>query len=236
VSVWHAPALWRSAQFLAHLSGVYVTFLVVLGWRTFEEGRTHIADITPLEDAMPNLVAYRAFSPTSFQEWFDPAAQVYLARLVSTKLKTPVPRHSRVLLFFSQGDLEAAKSSLVDGYPATSLLEWHRYFDIPLAFLRPEELKEVRSQLSPEERRVIGDPRWVPEPICSWVLKHRRKLAFAMVESNAAKSVILFKKSRHALHIRHVKDPKTVSAYERVAKLIEAKVSGPGHDFGNYLK
>jgi hypothetical protein len=235
-SIRSAPALWSSAQFLAHLTGVYVTFLVVFGWLIFVEGRTHVADITPLEDAVPDMVAYRAFSPTSVREWFDPAAQVYLARLVSTTLRQPAPAHRRVLLFFSQADLEAVKSTLLDGYSATSLMEWHRYFGIPLAFLRPEELKEIRSRLGREERKAIGDCRWLPEPLRSWLLKRRRKLAFAIVESRSApNSVILFAKSRHALHIRHLREPASVEVYQRVATLIEAKASGPGHDFGNYL-
>jgi hypothetical protein len=109
---------WAIHAFLPRLAVVYFTFIVVLGFVLNEEGRAKVKDIGALEGALKGASHYFAVSTTSMREWFEPAVQVYLARVVSARDTNKQFVHQRVQLFMSEADMNDVRASYLDGYHA----------------------------------------------------------------------------------------------------------------------
>jgi hypothetical protein len=223
---------WFTHEFLPRLAIVYLTFAFVLGFVLTEEGAARATNLGALEGALNNATTYFAVSPTSAREWFDPAAQVYLARVVAAKLKNAALMHERVLLFYSEGDLEDVKASYLDGYHAKSLADWHMYFRIPVRFLRPDEIGAILGSLSAAQRKFVNYRNWWPRRFWMWRLKRKGSLAFAVVtHANGVPGIVRFHKSKHELEVTYHSDHQTVDVYSRIAASIGATASEHGHDF-----
>src|SRR6185503_11301510 len=189
---------WLTHEFLPRLAIVYLTFAIVLGLVLKEEGAARATNLGALEGALTNATRYFAVSPTSTREWFDPAAQIYLARVVAAKLTNSRLVHERVLLFYSRGHLEDVRATYLDGYHAKCLVDWHMYFRIPVRFLVPEEIVAILASLDPAQRKSINYRNWWPRKFSMWRLRRRGTLAFALVShaNGLPEGIVRFHKSK----------------------------------------
>ena len=224
---------WLTHEFLLRLAIVYLTFAIVVGLVLNEEGAARATNLGALEGALTNATGYFAVSPTSTREWFDHAAQVYLARVVAAKVKHANLAHQRVLLFFSEGDLQDVNASHLDGYHAKSLADWHVYFGIPVRFLEPDDIAAMLGSLTAAQRKILKYRHWRPRKFWMWRLKRSGGLAFAVVNhaSGIPTGIVRFHKTKHELEITYHVDQATVDVYSRIAELIRGKANEQGHDF-----
>lgn len=228
---------WAVHAFLPRLAVVYGTFVVVVAFVLNEEGRAKVKDIGALEGALKDASHFYAVSTTSMREWFEPAVQVYLARLVSTRSRNAGFVQQRVQLFLSEGDLDDVKATYLDEYHAVCFVNWHTYMNVPARFLRPPEIHALLDQLTPEEQRRLNYRRWPLRRF--WLARLRRSgaLAFGLVwnEATGSRGVARFHKTAHELEISYHVDALTVDLYTKLATMIHAAAGAEGHDFVHHM-
>jgi hypothetical protein len=201
-----------------------------------EEGAARTTDIGALEGALTSATDYFAISPTSTRDWFEPALQVYLARLVAAKFRNAQFAHRRVLMFFSSGSFHDVTATYLDGYHARCFVDWHIYFQIPVRFIRHHEVVEILDALTPDQQKLVGYTKWLPSRFGLWRLKRKGTMAFALVTAQpGVQGVVRFRKSPHELEVTYHTDLPTVQVYSRLTELIEAKAKEDAHDFVHYM-
>jgi hypothetical protein len=202
------------------------------------ESELRIANLGLLDDVLPGSTSYFALAPTPLREWFDPAVQVYLARIVAQRLVDPEFRHHRVLLFFSKEQLLDAHASYQDEYYARALIRLHDQFEAKLGFMPPDELFELLETLPVEERLALGcyAPliRWLPLRVLakvrlSWSSRLIHTLAFAKVTDRHEKQrVIVFAKHATVLEVNSLDDAEKAKPYLNLIKLVQERIYNPG--------
>jgi hypothetical protein len=116
------------------------------------------------------------------------------------------------------------QSSFLDEHYAKSFAAIHQRFDVPLAYLGPERIRELIDGLDEAHRVSLGcyKPRWI------WSKKaptRRTKpllLPFAWIEGNSGGTqVIQFLKNSNTLVLPELRDAKTKAACQAFVKGIE---------------
>src|SRR5205807_8797590 len=108
--------------------------------------------LAKLQDTLDTAKSFHGLSVIPLTEWFDPAMQVYLAKLFNRKLEPDDFEHGRTLLFFSNREYKSAMVPFVDeNHVGRCLAHMHSDCDIPLSFLRREQIFELLEELSADE-------------------------------------------------------------------------------------
>ena len=164
---------FRMASLITGVVLSYIFVMLILIWIETKK-RIEETDLAQLQDTLDYAKSYYGFSIIPLTEWFDPAIQVYLAKLFNRKLEPDDFEHERTLLFFSSGEYKNAKTPFADEYHyGRCLAHMHRDCDIPLSFLRRKEIFEVLDQLDFEEKQALGCyPRWT----AWWGLRRIQKI------------------------------------------------------------
>jgi hypothetical protein len=187
-----------------------------------------------LQDTLPNATRYFAIGTIPLREWFEPNSLVYLATILQQQFERPrvnssAPQfsHERVLLFYSQADLLALQASFLDEHYAKSFAAIHQRFNIPLAYLGPDRIREIINSLSEGHRVALG----CYKPLRIWRKKGRalrakpELLPFAWIEENGgAKQVIQFLKNGNTLTLPEVDDPDKIAACGELVSRIDKMI------------
>ena len=229
--VWFLDWLW-STEALRTLSSVYGTFVAIYLWLLWKEGATQVTDIGAVDDVLLGASAYFAVSPTPIRDWFEPAAQAYLTKVIEHKNAEPALLHQRVQLFFTQADLQATQASHLDGHHARCFAAWHEHLGVNLAFLKPPEVLNAIDAMTETERRYLlgwhyylglGWSGFRPTCLRLRALRRTRRLAFALVERGPNQpAIVLFKNKRHTLTITVLQTHLQIAAYARLAAEVRA--------------
>jgi hypothetical protein len=179
--------LRRRVPFFA---GASATFLVVAFLLMYHETNVQVdpADLAELRELLKSSTEFFALSATELHEWFKPYFQVYWSLSAAQRLYRPDFKACRVLLFFTKGQLSDARSDFLEGLNAKGFRDIHRHFGIPLAYLRPREVKQILGATSRADLINMGCLNtWLakaPQWVVSWRIntrRRRRRFKFALV-------------------------------------------------------
>ena len=258
-SAFWAPWLrdhWRE------LLGIYLAFIWVV-WKSVRSASdvrwTMIGD---LADALDGASRYFAIGTIPLREWFEPNTLVYLATIIQQQYhaqsipsglglgagsSTPALskpsggvsfRHERVLLFYDDASLQALQASYLDQHYARSFSAIHDRFDIPLAYLKPQEIHQILSELKPEYRWILAPCRWFARPQWLWRRGFLRRFSrnmrvcrpFAIVYRGDEEVILRFSKNGDSLMVDRTTDLPEVQACSAFVSLIEKAIyKTPGH-------
>ena len=170
-----------------------------------------------LQANLQNARSYFATSAIPIEEWFEPISQVFLSRIVRHKMGPHPLQDQRVLLLFDADEDRDLRAPYLTGYYGRSLATIHSSLGTPIGFLVRAEILTILSQLTTEEKTVIGySPAWT---------RQRRipELDFALVEGEKGKKTVLrVKKEGQNLRIEPIDGP-GVNPYEHLIELIRAR-------------
>jgi len=254
---WKCQA-WSLAQTLDkwpnlvwELVSIYLVFVIVIGLSIKKASDVRWTAVGHLQDILPNATKYFAIGTIPLREWFEPNSLVYLATILQRQMKTPKVNteeqkfhHERVLLFYSEADLLALQASFLDEHYAKSLAAIHQRFDIPLAYLGPDRVREIINSLSEEHRAALGcyKPPRIWRKKASALRAKPELLPFAQIEENGgAKQFIQFLKNGNTLTLSEVDDPDKIAACKEFVRGIEKMIyDSHGHvkeefKFSNFL-
>ena len=222
---------------LSLILGIVFSYLVVMYFMIRNETRKKLKEETyvRLQDTLDAARSYYGISIIPLTEWFDPGIQVYLAKLLNRKLEPDDFEHERTLLFFSKREYENAKTPLMDEeHYGKCLAHMHRDCDIPLSFLKREDIFEVLDQLSPEEKQALGCyPRWTNWRVLSffrklplrWLRRQINQLDFGVVvRPNGDARVLRVSKHGDDVCIKEEIKGDAARPYVRLIQLIRDKV------------
>lgn len=248
---WDMLTYYFPYEKLLGLLTVYITYFAIVALLIRREAAIRVTNIAALEDILPNARSYFAISPTPLREWFEPSTQTYLSKIVARRFDFQAFRHERVLVFFTNSQLESVHATYLDEHYARCFKAWHEHFKIELSFLRPAEIFGLLRTLHLNNRTDLGCyPGWIawlPDACLDhfpfWWRRRIRSLAFALVESDTGtKSVVLFSKRRKRLEISRISDPQAMEPYVALVRMIKERIYRPGtvqlardHDFASYL-
>jgi hypothetical protein len=228
---WSFAQIWDTRPILIReLISIYLVFIIVIGLSINKASDVRWTAVGHLQDILPTATRYFAIGTIPLREWFEPNSLVYLATIlqhqIDSRHATPPARplrHERVLLFHSDTDLRALQASFLDEHYAKSFAAIHRRFDVPLAYLGPDQIEAVIKGLSEAHQAALG---------CELGRTWRKKtptlrmkpgiLPFAWIEVNGGPPrVIQFLKDSSSLVLPEVKDRDTKAAGEAFVKGIE---------------
>jgi|ERR1043166_5934658 hypothetical protein len=229
------PGSWEFAkEKLTLIIGVFLTYIGLSSYLIYKETNVQVerAQLRDLETELPTAKTFFATCTLSLREWFEPATQVYFAKLLDKQLKDSQFLQQRVLLFFHNGEVKDAQSIFLDGHHANALVTIHKNFGITLAFLTRPDIIDILHGLSIEEKKTIrcfpGWISWAPDIVLEWYLHLRRRipeLDFAFItHEQVGPTVIPFSKRGESLK---VEKEKSVLAYGRLMSLIKDKIYEP---------
>ncbi len=228
---------------LALILGVFLSYLVIMSILIRKEVVTNenYSHLARLQDTLDDAKAYFAFSIIPLEEWFHPAMQVYLAKLLNRKLAHNGFEHERTLLFFSKAELQNAQRLLMDEYfNGVCLAHQHNDCQIPLSYLGRREIFSLLTKLSPEEREQLGCyprwSRWRPFRVfrrfpLRWARRRIPALGFALVKKGDGSRSIL-RIAKHGSYVRIVEEIEGEQAkpYERFVELVRNVIyRSPAH-------
>ncbi|MGH8551907.1 MAG: hypothetical protein ACRERS_01300, partial [Methylococcales bacterium] len=152
------PTHLLSDNKIALYVGIFLAYGVVIGiligWETHIGLKQIQLDV--LADTLTNSQSLFTVGTLSFDEWFDPAVQVYLARILEKKLANTSFRYERILLLCNRSAEKDLRSDYLDGYHAKCLIEIHKALGISLYFIEWLQLLVVLNKLTPEEKVHVG--------------------------------------------------------------------------------
>jgi hypothetical protein len=242
----HRFLSWEEFWLRALAAGltVLVTYLVIMYFLIKKETSIRVSgiDLEILRRSLRNATGLFATSTIPFIEWFDPVSQVYFSIIVGQQIVNRSFRHSRVFLFFGQGEIRNLDSMYLDGYYSKCLAEIHQNYEMKPAFLRPGEIAGLLAQVSPEDAAVFGRrrtwfPYWLRLPprrgSKSVVLAphwwySRNAFDFALIELPTRKCVLRVSKPGQEVRIERIDDTNKVAAYERLVMAINGIVYDAG--------
>jgi hypothetical protein len=230
----HWPAFhahWFAQRGL-ELVGIYLSFLLVFALSVKKAGDVRNARIDKLRDILPGSKRYFAIGTIPLREWFEPNSQIYLSTIIEHQLTDPAFRHERILLFYTSGDWKALNVSYLDEHYAKAFAAIHKRLNIPLAYLDPEELREILLSLDEKTLRALGWQRrtlgWLRKLIPipgTWTLRRKPDmLPYALIEKDDVERVILFSKENNTLNLSEILDPEKVEARRKFVRCIEEKI------------
>jgi hypothetical protein len=249
------PDLLLSGSRIALYLGIFGAYVIVTGILITSEtniGMRRI-DLNSLAAKLDGTKSLFVVSTTPFQEWFDPAAQVYLAVIYSARLAQANPfRYERVLLLPHKSSEDNLNSEYLDGYHARCLIDIHRRLGIELYFLEWTDIEGAINALSPNERILIGYypsslrhfPEWLIRTLV-WPARRRRirRIAGGVIEgaNSGAPSAFRFAKRENVVDVRPHPQERADAYIKFVGKLKDriyqpsSTVVDPLHNFLEYF-
>jgi len=235
------PDYLLSSHRIALYAGIFIAYVVVIGFLIRSE--TNIGSrrrkLDALAEKLRGVKSLFVVAPTPFEEWFDPAAQVYLATIYGARLNAPF-RYERVILLPGKNAERNLDSDYLDGYHAKCLLDIHRCLNIELYLMYWKHINRVLRQLSIAQLVLIGYyPRFlrpVPEiakeavRCLMWPIRRRRvrHIAGGVIEDqNGIPSVFLFEKEDNVVDVDVEPDERS-AAYIEFVKKIREQIYQPG--------
>jgi hypothetical protein len=239
----HLSAHLLSGPRIALFVGIFIAYFAVmfiLIWRETKIGLRQIY-LAVLADELKTAKSLFAIGTMNFDEWFDPAVQVYLATIYNRKRDGDLAghekfRYERILLLVGRSAKKDFEAAYLDGYHAECLMRIHQSLDINLYFLLWRDIVEILGQLSAKDKADLGYyPAWfayVPNIVAKLLIfivgrrRRVRKVAVGVLEmGDNSKSVFRFSKRDKLLSVRI---EKSVTASAKFAELIKAKIYKPG--------
>jgi hypothetical protein len=232
--LWNWPTFW-GPWFRDHwreLLGIYLAFVWVV-WESIRRASdvrwTMIGD---LSDTLAGASRYFAIGTISLKEWFEPNTLVYLATIIRQQYQKQPFRHERVLLFYDDASLQALQASYLDQHYARSFSAIHERFNIPLAYLKPDEIAQILSELTPQYRWILAPLRWFARPQWLWRRGFLRPFSrnirvcrpFAIVYRGEEEVILRFSKSGNSLVVDKTTDSPEVQACLAFVRLIERAI------------
>lgn len=234
----------QSVRTISLMAGVFVSYTLIMYFLIKNETSARIAegDLSYLDDQLDNAHSFFGVSIIPLKEWFDPAMQVYLAKLITRKFMANNFQHERVLIFFSNRESRNVWAPLMDeNHFGRCLAHLHRDYEIPLAFLNRREIFKILDKLSEEERQALGCyPVWT-----SWRITRplRRRLPLRYLKrriprldfgvlSNGSGDPAVLRVSKDGEEVRIAQEIRGIDAkpYLTVANLIkETTRDGTSH-------
>lgn len=247
----HLPAHLLSADRLVLYAGILAAYVVVVGVLITSETNIGLRrlELNALALRLRGATRLFAVAPTPLEEWFDPAAQVYLATIFGERLSVQPFRYERVLLFHSRSTRTNLNSDYLDGYYAKCLIDIHKRLGIDLYFLEWNDLSALLNQLTPQQKVYIGyyptwatlGPDWLTK-VLLWPVRRRRvlKIAGGVIEDSAGVvSAFRFAKRENIVDVE-VQPKARAEAYVHFVGLIKGVIYTPDdvvdpiHDFTTY--
>jgi hypothetical protein len=232
--------------------GIVLAYLVIISLLIKRETNIGLRqlDLNELAERLGNAKSLFAVGTMRFDEWFDPAVQVYLSTIFERKLQTNPFRYERTLLLSSRSARENLNSDYLDGYHAKSLIGLHKRLGIPLYFLEWPQIITILRKLSSQERvlldfypPLIGRvPDFLARIFVSLNGRRKvRKLAVAVIQTTSGSTLAFrFSKSGSVVSVQfEPQDRKAVC--EKFVRLIQEEIYEPGtvkvqpkYDFTRY--
>lgn len=225
------------------IAGVFVSYILIMYVLIKKETSVRIAegDLSYLDEQLDKAHSFFGVSIIPLKEWFDPAMQVYLAKLIARKFMANNFQHERVLIFFSDRESRNVWAPLMDeNHYGRCLAHLHRDYEIPLSFLNRRQIFKILDELSVDEKHALGCyPTWtkwrLTHPLRRLPLRYlKRRIArldFAVV-GNGEKEPAVLCISKDGEEVRIAREIRGANAtpYLRVASLIkEAVRDGDSH-------
>lgn len=220
---------WFNPSHLVGLLSVYVTFLWVIAISVKKASDVRSTRVQTLDDILPQAARYFGIGTIPLNDWFDPDSLVYLATIIEYQHKHTHVKHERVLLFYSDYDLQALETSYLDEHPARCLLAIHRRLNINLGFLGPEPIQGILEKLSEDSKQALGcyrrfaqmrPARWLPARLL--MRKRPALLPFAFIKmKDDSEKFLKFKKSQTVLRLDEIIDLKEIEACKTLVSHIE---------------
>lgn len=161
---------------LSLILGVCISWLIVMFILINQESKKRVDEHTlaTLEDTLNDATSYHGVSVIPLTEWFQPAVQIYVTRILSRKLQQNNFRHERTLLFFSDEEYRRCTTELMDEYYyGKCLAHMHRDCGIPLSFMQRKDVFALLDKLDDQcKLRLNCDPEWTNKANSN----HRRRL------------------------------------------------------------
>lgn len=134
--------------------GVLVAYLIIMYRETVIETSTNVDhSLLKLKLELSDAVAYTGISTLLPREWFDPVSLVYFTKVAGQKFvtrqngspeRTRPFRDERVMLVSRERDKASiTMPSHPNWFYGKLFARMHKYCGTPLAYLHPEEIKEV---------------------------------------------------------------------------------------------
>jgi hypothetical protein len=164
---------------LTLISGVCISWFIVMVILINQETKKRVEEeaLARLEETLDDATSYYGVSVIPLTEWFDPAIQIYVTKILSRALQRNGFRHERTLLFFSDKDYERCRTELLDEYYyGKCLAHMHRDCGIPLSFMKRADVDAVMHQLDDKYKASLGWTNNTPT-------KHRRRLFLRRIDS-----------------------------------------------------
>ncbi len=247
------PTHLLSGHRIALYIGIVFAYILVIGIKIKYETNIGLRqlDMNALAGKLKDAQGLFAVGTMRFEEWFDPAVQVYLATVFSQRLTAASFRYERVLLLATRSARKDLNSDYLDGYHAKCLIDIHKRLGIHLYFLEWPAIIEILHKLSATERVHVGFypsiMARIPESLAKllmWPIGRRRrvrKLAVGIIEA-ASGSKSAFRFSKHAKIVSVQFQPQErAEACVRFVDLIRAEIYSdatntvkPTYDFTSY--
>jgi hypothetical protein len=227
------PGFWRHWLSLSHLAGllsVYITFVWVIAIYLKKASDVRSTRVQTLDDILPDAARYFAIGTIPLKDWFDPDSQVYLATIIRYQHSPTNLKHERVLLFFSDYQLQALKASYLDEHHARCLLSIHKRFDITLAFLGPAQLQSIFGSLSDDCKSALGCYRRFAKrlPTRFQMRKQPASLPFAYIEmKDGGEKFLKFRKGKTVLGLDEIQDTPVTKACKALILAMEKEIYVP---------
>lgn len=230
--------------------GIVITYLVVMVLIIKREASApyELANFTKVEEQLEDATSYFALCAIPMRDWFEPGAFKYFALLLWKKEQCKDFRYERVIIFPNPKQKREVEETTLDRYHAEALAKAHHMLDIPMGWLGPNDMREIRDgmreivQVLPWDKRVLLERvpallRWLPERVVKgfeWPLE----LDFAVVEQPNGPVVIIVPFRKLEVMVLRGSD---TNPFVSLAKAIRNKVFDSrdrvrlGHDFPRLL-
>lgn len=140
---------------VSHVSiiSIIITYLGIAVLYVQKETKASWSDVSgeQLKDTLKDATSFFATCTIPLEQWFDPDTQKYLSDLVKQKFEHGLSQN-RVLLFKKEIDLLAAREQHLDEYHAKTLVSIHHNYQIPLGYLKPEEIGSILNNFTLKDK------------------------------------------------------------------------------------
>lgn len=236
-----------SGDRIALYAGIVCAYVLVIGILVKSETSIGIRrlELNTLAEKLHDATSIMAVGTLTFEEWFEPAVQVYFTTLLEPKMAMTSLRYERVLLLPSRSALNDLNSDYLDGYHAKCLIDIHRRLGIKLSFLEWIDIRAILSALDVPAKIHIGlYPRLmrrVPSRLARSLMapferRQVRNVACVIIEtSNGSKFAVRFTKRHKVVTLQFEPEPECLTAYMTLVELIEqALETKENADFTKY--
>ena len=234
-------------------AGIFVAYLVITGYRIQRETNIGLRqlDLNVLAAELAGAKSLFAIGTMNFDEWFDPAVQVYLATIYRRKLQNDPFRYERIILLGHRSARRNLNSEYLDGYHAKCVIRTHKSLGIDLYFIEWPQIKTILDGLTSEEKFHVGYypsflARFPDFAATLWMFFVRRrrvrKAAVGVITmTDGSHTAFLFSKHDQIVSVQFYPEAR-VDACVKFAEQIQQTVYRPGtttvqpkYDFTNFF-